>query len=189
VELDFFRSCHLMKDRMDRRWLVDPCLAYRRHLVLFGAGHVGAAIVRALDGLPCDVTWVDERDDMFPPTVPHNVEIEATDTPEAIVDAAPAGTSFLVMTHSHALDQRLAEAVLRRQDTGWFGLIGSKTKRLQFEHRLRQQGISSERLAAMVCPIGLRGITGKEPAVIAVSVCAQLLQVWEAAEWSPTTPV
>jgi xanthine dehydrogenase accessory factor len=179
---DRSRGCHVMQDRNGKRWLADPCRPHRPHLVVFGAGHVGAAIVRMLGELPCHVTWVDERDDMFPDDIPANVKVEATDIPEAIVDAAPAGSSFLVLTHSHALDQRLSEAILRRNDAGWFGLIGSKTKRMQFEHRLRERGISDERLADMVCPIGIAGITGKQPAVIATAVCAQLLQVWEAEE-------
>ncbi|WP_151637619.1 xanthine dehydrogenase accessory protein XdhC [Noviherbaspirillum aerium] len=179
---DLSRPCHVMQDDSGKRWLVDPCVPHRPHLVLFGAGHVGAAIVRALAELPCHVTWVDEREDMFPVDVPANVRIEATDIPEAIVDAVPAGSSYLVLTHSHALDQRLAEAILRRYDAGWFGLIGSMTKRMQFEHRLRERGIPAQRLSDMVCPIGIPGIAGKQPAVIAASVCAQLLQVWEAEE-------
>lgn len=173
--------CHLLRDAQGGRWLIDPCRPWRDHLVLFGAGHVGTAIVRALADLPCHVTWVDEREDMFPPELPPNAVIEATDTPEAAAECAPAGASFLVMTHSHALDQRLCEAILRRADMGWLGLIGSATKRKQFEHRLRERGIGAERLRDMVCPIGIPGITGKAPAVIAASVCAQLLQVWDAA--------
>jgi len=182
TEFDRTRPCHIFKDPEGHRWLVDPCMAWRRHLVLFGAGHVGTAIVRALADLPCYVTWVDERDDMFPATVPANVKIEATDTPEAIIAEAMPGTSFLVMTHSHALDQHLCEAVLKRNDACWLGLIGSKTKRMQFEHRLLERGIAQEWLKNLVCPIGLPGITGKEPTIIAASVCAQLLQVWEEAE-------
>ncbi|MDQ2819823.1 MAG: xanthine dehydrogenase accessory protein XdhC [Pseudomonadota bacterium] len=166
-------------------WLVDAVLAPRAHLVLFGAGHVGAAIVRLLGDLPCRVTWVDERDDMFPDSVPPNVHIEATDTPEAIVAGAPAGSSFLVMTHSHARDQQLCEAILARPVDGWFGLIGSLTKRRQFEHRLRARGLSSTRIDAMVCPIGVPGVTSKQPSVIAVAVVAQLLSVWEAAIVAP----
>ena len=81
----------------------------------------------------------------------------------------------------NGLDQHLAEHILRHNDFAWFGMIGSETKRRQFEHRLRQRGMSDQRLAKMVCPIGLPGIRGKEPAVIAASVAAQLLQVWEAA--------
>lgn len=171
---------HLLRDAQGRRWLADVCRAYRPHLLLFGAGHVGAAIVRALGELPCHVTWVDEREEMFPPVVPANTAIEATDLPEAVVASAAPGASYLVMTHSHAIDQRLCEAILRRGDAAWFGLIGSQTKRMQFEHRLRERGIGDQQLAAMVCPIGLPGIRGKQPAVIAASVAAQLLQVWEA---------
>jgi xanthine dehydrogenase accessory factor len=182
LEFDLTQPCHVLKDDDGKRWLVDPCRAWRQHLVLFGAGHVGAAIVRAMADLPCHVTWVDERDDMFPAIVPANVKIEATDTPEAVVDEAPHGASYLVMTHSHALDQRLSEAILKRNDALWFGLIGSKTKRMQFEHRLVDRGIPRERLKDMTCPVGIPGITGKAPAVIAASVCAQLLQVWEDAE-------
>jgi xanthine dehydrogenase accessory factor len=175
------RGAHVMQEQDGRRWLVAPVLAPRAHLLLFGAGHVGAAVVRAMAHLPCTITWVDERDDMFPPDVPANVQVEATDAPEDLVAGAPAGASYLVMTHSHALDQRLAEAILARGDVGWFGLIGSKTKRKQFEHRLRARGADPARIEAMACPIGLAGISSKQPAVIAASVSAQLLMWWEAA--------
>lgn len=161
-------------------WLVDPVAAPAAHLVLFGAGHVGAAIVRALAELPCTITWVDERDDMFPEQVPANVIVEATDTPEAVVASAPPGASYLVLTHSHALDERLSAAILARDSVGWFGLIGSKTKRVLFERRLLARGLPAERIDAMVCPIGVPGITDKAPAAIAVSVAAQLLMTWEA---------
>lgn len=167
-------------DEHGARWLLDACAPPAARLYLFGAGHVGAAIVRAMAGLPCRITWVDQREDIFPARLPANVAIEVTDTPEALVGAAPDDASFLVMTHSHALDQSLAEAILRRGRFGWFGLIGSKTKRVQFERRLRQRGVADRRLADMVCPIGIPGIAGKEPAVIAIAVAAQLLQVWQA---------
>jgi xanthine dehydrogenase accessory factor len=173
------RGCHVLQDDNGRRWLIDPCQPSRNQVFLFGAGHVGAALVQALAPLPCNVTWIDQRGALFPATVPENVRIEITDTPEALVDAAPAGSYFLVMTHSHALDQQLAEAILRR-DSAWFGLIGSHTKRQQFEHRLRARGVDARQLAHMICPIGIPGISGKAPAVVAASVCAQLLQLWQA---------
>lgn len=163
------------------RWLLDSFLTPKPHLMLFGAGHVGAAIVRALAPLPCRVTWVDEREEMFPPLLPSNIEPEATDTPEALIANAGKDITYLVLTHSHALDQRLSEAILRRGDALWFGLIGSNTKRVQFERRLKERGIPESRLQAMSCPIGVPGIMDKAPAVIAASVTAQLLQVWEAA--------
>jgi xanthine dehydrogenase accessory factor len=171
---------HLWQDDAGARWLADACRPPAAQLYLFGAGHVGAAIVRALAALPCRITWIDEREEMFPASLPPNVTIEATDTPEALVAAAPDDASYLVMTHSHPLDQALAEAILRRGRIGWFGLIGSATKRVQFERRLQQRGIPAARLADMVCPIGIQGIAGKEPAVIAIAVAAQLLQVWQA---------
>jgi xanthine dehydrogenase accessory factor len=176
------QGTHIMREPSGRRWLVDKIEAPKDHLMLFGAGHVGAAIVRALAELPCRVTWVDEREDLFPANLPANVAVEATDTPESLAEQAAPGTSFLVMTHSHALDQRLAEAILKRPSAGedWFGLIGSNTKRKQFEHRLRDRGVTQARLDGMVCPIGVPGIEGKAPAVIAVAVAAQLLMVWEA---------
>jgi len=183
---------HVFPDEAGRLWLVDAVLAPRAHLMLFGAGHVGAAIVRALAGLPCRVTWVDEREDLFPAGLPSNVTVEATDTPQALVEKAPQGTTFLVMTHSHALDLDLSHAILSRPgaperdaSTDWFGLIGSCTKRRQFEHRLRERGIAPARIGTMVCPVGIPGIEGKAPAVIAASVAAQLLTVWEAAARQP----
>ena len=170
----------LWQDEHGARWLADACRPPAARLYLFGAGHVGAAIVRAMSALPCRITWVDERCDLFPASLPPNVTVDVTDTPEALVAAAPDDASYLVMTHSHALDQALAEAILKRGRVGWFGLIGSATKRVQFERRLQQRGIPAARLADMVCPIGIQGIAGKEPAVIAIAVAAQLLQVWQA---------
>ena len=186
LAFDRSRGTHIFKAADGRRYLVAKVEAPRHHLVLFGAGHVGTALIRALAPLPCTVTWVDERADLFPLDVPANVQVEATDAPEDLVAAAPDGASYLVMTHSHALDQRVTEAILARDHVGWFGLIGSKTKRMQFEHRLRARGVAEQRIAAMACPIGLPGISGKEPAVIAASVSAQLLMLWQTAAQSET---
>ncbi|APA87012.1 xanthine dehydrogenase accessory protein XdhC [Paraburkholderia sprentiae WSM5005] len=147
------------------------------HIVLFGAGHVGHALVQLLGRLPCVVQWVDERDELFPDETPHNVQVEATDTPDAVVDAAPPGAWFLVMTHNHALDFSLAARIMRRRDFSYFGMIGSKTKRVKFERRLLARGVERERLAQMTCPIGVEGIVDKAPAAIAIAVCAQLLVI------------
>ncbi|AHB74440.1 xanthine dehydrogenase accessory protein XdhC [Pandoraea pnomenusa] len=160
-------------------WLSERLAPSDFHIVLFGAGHVGQAIVQVLATLPCRVTWADERTETFPETVPANTVVESTDTPEALVTEAPPGAYFLVMTHNHALDQRLCEAIFRRDDFAYFGLIGSMTKRRQFEHRLRERGVSAERLEQMICPVGVAGISGKAPATIAIAVAAQLLRVRE----------
>ncbi|NGM86225.1 xanthine dehydrogenase accessory protein XdhC [Parapusillimonas sp. SGNA-6] len=168
-----------LREEGTRRWLVDIIRPPDFHVFLFGAGHVGQALVRILATLPCTVSWVDERDAQFPADAPANVEIEATDTPEAVIADAPRGSYFLVMTHSHALDQHLCHHILQRGDYAYFGLIGSRTKRRKFEHRLQARGVSAAQLARMVCPIGVSGIRGKAPEIIAVAVAAQLLQVYE----------
>lgn len=173
-------SCQIVQDASGQRYLLDPCPAWRARLFLFGAGHVASHLVHALAHLPCFVTWVDERADLFPPQISANVQIEVSDLATSLIRQAPSGCAFLVMTHSHTLDQDLVEAVLQR-DSLWLGLIGSHSKRAQFESRLRQRGIDQQRLAHMVSPIGVPGITSKLPAVIAASVCAQLLQVWQQA--------
>ena len=148
-------------------------------IVLFGAGHVGRALVGVLADVACRVVWVDSREDEFPAAVPDNATVVVTDDPEPEVAAAPPGAYFLVMTHSHALDQSLAERILERGDFAYFGLIGSLTKRRQFERRMGERGIPLARFPDMTCPIGVPGIKGKDPATIAIAVAAQLLQVRE----------
>lgn len=146
-------------------------------LQLYGAGHVGRAIVRLLAGIPCRVQWVDERESEFPPDeLPGHIEKVCVEPVQAEVALAPAGAFYLVLTHSHDLDLALAQAILARGDFGWFGLIGSATKRARFEHRLLERGLAPEQVSRMACPIGLPGISGKEPEVLAVAVVAQLLQ-------------
>jgi xanthine dehydrogenase accessory factor len=123
------------------------------------------------------VQWIDERAAEFPPdAMPPHIERLCVEPVQAEVRAAPPGAFYLVLTHSHDLDMAITLAILQRADFGWLGLIGSKTKRARFEHRLRERGIADALLARMVCPIGLPGIAGKQPEVIAVAVAAQLLQ-------------
>ena len=151
------------------------------HLQLHGAGHVGRAIASALAALDCEVDWFDQRDEEFPATTtlgspwPAHIRRISVDTVDAEVRGAPPGAFYLVLTHEHALDLRIAEAILRRGDFAFFGLIGSKTKRARFSHRLEERGIAMDTIARMTCPIGLPGIAGKEPEVIAAGVVAQLL--------------
>jgi len=161
--------------------LFEPLQPSDFNVVLFGAGHVGRALVRVLGPVPCRVTWVDSRAGEFPADIPDNVRAVRTDTPAAEVDAARAGSHFLVMTHSHALDLELVEAILKRGDFAYCGMIGSQTKRRTFESGLAKHGVPAERLARLTCPIGIAGITGKEPGTIAVAVAAQLLELRERA--------
>lgn len=155
--------------------MFDPIRPPATTLYLFGAGHVGREVVAVLAPVPdLRIVWIDGRDDQFPPDPPPGVRCLVSDLPEAEALEAPPGAMALVMTHSHDLDLRLVETMLRRGDFGWLGLIGSATKRARFVRRLEAKGLDCSRL---VCPIGLEGIGGKHPRTIAVSVAAQLLQV------------
>jgi xanthine dehydrogenase accessory factor len=148
---------------------------------LFGAGHVGRALAEILGQLPCRAVWVDERRDAFPAATPANVALVRADDPAAEAARAPKGSYVLVMTHSHARDQQIVEAVLRRGDFAYLGLIGSATKRARFAARLRAAGIAEAALARLVCPIGAEGIPGKEPGVIALAAAAEIMRRHRAA--------
>jgi xanthine dehydrogenase accessory factor len=146
-------------------------------LYLYGAGHVGKAIVGLLKDLPFRVTWIDPRADEFPATMPENVTARISPTPQSLAAAAPADAMHLVVTHSHPLDLEICARILRRGEFRFLGLIGSETKRARFASRLKAIGIPANALARLVCPIGIPGIGGKEPPAIAIAVAAQLLIV------------
>jgi len=149
-------------------------------LALFGGGHVGHALVNVLSTLPFSVQWVDSRDEIFPAQRPPNVVCEHSDPVQAAVADLPSGAMVLIMSFSHAEDLDVVAACLQRQrlhgDLQFVGLIGSQTKWATFRHRLETKGFTAQELAFVTCPIGVSGIAGKEPEVIAVSVAAQLLQ-------------
>lgn len=147
---------------------------------LFGGGHVGRAIVRLLAILPYAVTWIDSRGEIFPADAPANVTCEHSDPVHAAVPQLAAGSQVLVMSFSHAEDLDVVAACLQRRreraDLPFIGLIGSRTKWATFRHRLEARGFTGAELETVHCPIGVPGIAGKQPEVIAVSAVAQLLQ-------------
>jgi len=141
-------------------------------VILYGAGHVGTALARALEPLPFGLTWVDARaESVWPAEGP--VPCRRLALPETAATAAPDEALHVVMTHSHAVDLEIVAAVLARPFR-FLGLIGSATKRATFARRLAGRGLDTSRLT---CPIGLPEIRGKAPAVIAASVAAQLLSI------------
>ena len=146
----------------------------RTPLLLFGAGHVGRALVLALAPLPFGVRWIDSRG-AFPAAAPVNVTMVHAPSPVAELDGAPAGAFVLVMTHSHPLDLDIVTQALRGGRFDYVGLIGSATKRARFASRMHAAGLARHEIGRLVCPIGLPEIGGKEPAVIAASVAADLL--------------
>ena len=149
-------------------------------IALFGGGHVGKALVNVLSSLPCSIHWIDSRDEIFPANVPGHVQCEHSAPVQAAVQDLAAGSHVLIMSFSHAEDlDVVAQCLLRlrdKNDLPFIGLIGSKTKWATFRHRLEDRGFSAAEIARITCPIGLDGIAGKEPEVIAVSVAAQLLK-------------
>jgi len=157
----------------------------RRAVLVFGAGHVGRALILSLAPLPFDVTWADPRPEAFPGAMPQNVTGFVGD-PLQVVAEAPEGSLAFIMSHSHALDLAVADAALRKPAIAHVGVIGSATKRARFERRLRDAGVDEVRVAAMICPIGIGGIRSKLPAAIAVSVAAQLITLDEALSASVT---
>ena len=148
-------------------------------VVLFGAGHVGRAVVLALAPLSFSVRWIDGRADQFPQYLPQNVVTVRTDAVERELAEAPRDAMIVVMTHTHPLDFDITLAALRRRSFDFVGLIGSETKRARFASFARQMGLPDGELDRLVCPIGITEIKGKEPAVIAAALAAQLLIVSE----------
>ncbi|MCB1979733.1 MAG: xanthine dehydrogenase accessory protein XdhC [Burkholderiaceae bacterium] len=153
-------------------------------LALFGGGHVGHALVRVLAPLPFAITWIDSRDGIFPDPAPESVVCEHSEPVHGAVPQLASGSSVLIMSFSHAEDLDIVAACLTRQraaaDLAFIGLIGSATKWATFRSRLRRRGFSDEELQQVSCPIGVTGISGKQPEVIAVAVAAQLLQQLDA---------
>jgi xanthine dehydrogenase accessory factor len=142
-------------------------------VLVYGAGHVGAAVVRALAPLPFAIRWIDARAGLAADPPPGATVVE-TPLPEAEAAAAPREAFHLVLTHSHALDLEIVAAALAR-GAAFVGLIGSATKRATFRRKLAARGLPEASLAALTCPIGLPGLRDKRPAVIAASVAADLL--------------
>ena len=159
----------------DGEWWLEISGEKRKPLILFGAGHVGQAVAHLLEDMPFEVTWVDGRPDIFPARTGSNFTAVETGDVLAEVGRAPPGSIFVVMTHSHQLDEDICFDVLSRGDFAWLGLIGSVTKRRRFIQRLAKRGIGESGLARLECPVGLEGIRGKQPAIIALSLVAQLM--------------
>jgi xanthine dehydrogenase accessory factor len=147
---------------------------------VFGAGHVGRALVPLLAALPCRVRWIDSREQEFPELIPNGVTKVVSEEPVDEVAELPPGCYCIVMTHNHQLDLELTAAILKRNDFTWFGLIGSKTKRVKFEHRLRERGFDEAVMARMRCPMGIAEVKGKLPIEIAVSIAGEIIATYNA---------
>ena len=161
------------------RTLSETITPKRPRLVMFGAGHVAQAVARAFAPLPFHLDWLASREDLRPEAGGTSADILSEDELEACLEAAPADAFFAIFTHSHDLDYRLTRAALRRGDFRYLGLIGSATKRVRFERRLRDDGLTDTDLSRLTCPIGIPALKSKAPSVIAVALAAELLQLLE----------
>ncbi|HEY1091297.1 MAG TPA: xanthine dehydrogenase accessory protein XdhC [Burkholderiaceae bacterium] len=169
---------------LDFEWLTDASRVPappRRPVALFGGGHVGRAIARLCVDLPFALHWIDSRDEIFPTDLPTHIRCEHSDPVQRAVADLTAGSQVLIMSFSHAEDLDIVAACLARQreraDLPFIGLIGSKSKWAAFRHRLEVRGFAAEEIAHITSPIGIAGIAGKQPEVIAISAVAQLLQL------------
>ncbi|MBL4876500.1 MAG: xanthine dehydrogenase accessory protein XdhC [Cohaesibacteraceae bacterium] len=151
----------------------------RKHIAIFGAGHVGKALVFSLACLPVSVTWIDNRKSQFPRQVPLNITKICPSDPVGQVTDLASGTFAIVLTHDHALDYQIVKASLARSSISWVGLIGSKTKNTRFMRKLKSDGLEQELSDRFQCPVGIPGISGKIPEIIAASITARLLQKFE----------
>lgn len=142
-------------------------------VAIFGAGHVGKALMKSLSLLPAQIVWIDSRADMFPGLVPDNVIMQALPDPRAILPDLAKETAIIILTHSHAQDLSILEAALKA-GFPFVGVIGSKTKRARFESMLLKSGLEEGLARSFHCPIGIPGLENKHPSVIAASVSAQI---------------
>jgi xanthine dehydrogenase accessory factor len=156
-------------------WLIEAAPTRRRPLWIWGAGHVGRALVDVLRPLPeFEITWVDTGPHRFPPHVPSDVTTLPAADPSVLAAHAPREAEHLVLTYSHEIDLALCHALLSRGFTG-LGLIGSATKWARFKSRLAALGHTREEIARIACPIG-DPILGKHPHAIALGVATSLLK-------------
>ncbi len=171
VAMELATAAHLEVLRQDEA----KAAAERPQVLIFGAGHTGKALARSLALLPIATTLIDDRPGQFD-EVPTTVAYLQLDDPETALAAARPGSAFVVLTHSHALDYRLAEAALLRGDAAYVGMIGSATKRARFEASFRRRHAGSMALAGLTCPIGGSDVHDKRPEVIAALTSAELVR-------------
>jgi xanthine dehydrogenase accessory factor len=157
-------------------------------VAIFGMGHVGLELARIMARHDLDLHLVDSREDQLSPArlSPLDDAVAAVHVhhvpvlPELVLAGLPAGTHVLVMTHDHAEDAALCDAALRRPGLGSIGLIGSSAKWSRFRRKLADEGHDRAAIERIETPIGIGGLSGKDPATIAVSVAAALLLRLEA---------
>ncbi len=175
------------QDELDG-WYAEPLMQVLAPLYLYGAGHVGRAVIKVLADLPFQVHWVDTGGERFPDPIPTGVQRIVAAVPAQAAAQAAAGAWHVVMTFSHAIDFEICRTTLARGDFAYLGVIASKTKRARFVRGFRDGGLPEATIARLHAPIGISGLEGKEPPVIAVSLAADLLLRLQAVEAETALP-
>ena len=157
-----------------------PPISPNTAFYLYGAGHVGRAVMGAVKGLALDRVWVDTDKTRFPVHADPAITLAPAADMTIIAGHAPPGAIHIVMSYSHALDEALVYTILSKGNFAKLGLIGSRTKYQRFHSSLKKQGIEEAMLAQLICPIGLPDIRSKSPAHIGVSIAAQIATWLEA---------
>ena len=158
--------------------VIAPVALTGHPVFLYGAGHIGRALVPQLLALDCDLHWIDVADDRFPERVPDGARRVMAADPTVIAAHAPSNAIHLVITHDHALDEAICHRILTGSGFARLGLIGSATKAARFRSRLGKAGVSADQLERLVCPVGLAAISGKQPARVALSIAAAVA-IWQ----------
>lgn len=157
----------------------EPFFVPEQHkLFLFGAGHIGTALVSLLSDLPCTIYWYDSRPELFPAVLPENVLKFVQSAEEVSTQDFSAAATFLIMTHDHKEDFLICEKILDFQAFDFLGMIGSSNKRRRFEQLMREKNMAPELLQRLESPVGIDGIDSKKPQAVAISVAARILQLW-----------
>ena len=162
--------------------LFESFVATGVNIMLFGAGHVGQALMLMLSALPCNIKWVDSRASQFPENAKqyNHTQVVVSESPEDEVATMPANSYFIVMTHNHQMDFEISQAVLKRDDFTYLGLIASDTKWRRFQQRFKHKDIKDSSVVRMHCPIGLPDVQGKLPMEVAISVAGQIVSIYQA---------
>ena len=160
------------------------------NIIVFGAGHVAKALIPILAGLPCSITWVDNRAEQFPDNANEyaNVGVIVSENPAEEVAIMPANSYYIVMTHNHQLDFDISHNILKRADFAYSGLIASDTKWRRFQQRFQHRDIDKSLVARMNCPIGLTQVQGKLPMEVAVSVAGEIIELYQSKQALTSNP-
>jgi xanthine dehydrogenase accessory factor len=156
---------------------LEPWIRTSPTVAVFGAGHVGKELIQILQNSQLPIVWLDSREEYLPLQPPEGVSSLFSDAPEEEIEDFKEGVIAIILTHSHALDQKICERLLKWGKAGFIGLIGSETKKKRFQTLLMNKGFSEDQIENIECPVGVSGVGGKLPRHIAISIAARILQV------------